>query len=82
MGWFLSDRDLRHERVKVNDLRITYLKSAMESFQEIIIIRFLISELVVISPWNLLQHDFVHLSSILQGSLMLIFAATMVFGLC
>ena len=64
------------------NINIQNLKSAMESFQEIIIIRFLISELVVISPWNLLQHDFVHLSSILQGSLMLIFAATMVFGLC
>ena len=66
----------------MTNINIQNLKSAMESFQEIIIIRFLISELVVISPWNLLQHDFVHLSSILQGSLRLIFAATKVSGLC
>ena len=66
----------------LTNINIQNFKSAMESFQEIIIIRFLISELVVMSPWNLLQHDFVHLSSILQGSLMLIFAATKVSGLC
>ena len=66
----------------MTNINIQNLKSAMESFQEIIIIRFLISELVVISPWNLLQHDFVHLSSILQGSLMLIFTATKLSGLC
>ena len=66
----------------LTNINIQNFKSAMESFQEIIIIRFLISELVVISPWNLLQHDFVHLSSILQGSLMLIFTATKLSGLC
>ena len=66
----------------LTNINIQNFKSAMESFQEIIIIRFLISELVVMSPWNLLQHDFVHLSSILQGSLMLIFTATKLSGLC